>query len=61
MVDDREGISTGEKLADADLIGIPYQIIIGDKTAEDEVEIKDRKTGKVEIVKIAEIKKIINN
>jgi len=61
LVDDREGISTGEKLADADLIGIPYQIIIGDKTAEDEVEIKDRKTGKVEIVKIAEIKKIINN
>lgn len=49
LLDDRN-ISVGEKLADADLIGIPWQIIIGSKgIANKTVEVKNRKTGKVEI------------
>ena len=45
LYDDRE-ISAGEKLADADLIGIPYQIIVGQKKmAQGVVELKNRKTG----------------
>lgn len=40
LYDDRE-ISAGEKLADADLIGIPYQIIVGQKKmAQGVVELK---------------------
>jgi prolyl-tRNA synthetase len=38
--------SLGQKLATADLIGIPTQIIVGPKlTAARKVEVKDRKTG----------------
>lgn len=43
----------GSKFATMDLIGLPTQIIIGPKNAvQDEVEIKDRKTGKKEILSI---------
>jgi prolyl-tRNA synthetase len=33
LFDDRN-VSTGEKLADADLIGIPFRVIISDKSIE---------------------------
>ncbi len=47
LYDDRN-ITVGEKLADADLIGVPYQIIIGQKKIENGVvELKNRKTGEV--------------
>jgi prolyl-tRNA synthetase len=52
LYDDRE-ISAGEKFADADLIGIPYQIIVSEKNLKvDKVEIKNRKTGEKEFVKL---------
>jgi prolyl-tRNA synthetase len=39
--------SLGQKLAIADLIGIPTQIIVGPKSIENKVmEIKDRRSGK---------------
>ncbi|MDR1334597.1 MAG: proline--tRNA ligase [Holosporaceae bacterium] len=45
LYDDRS-ITVGEKMADADLIGIPWQIIVGQKKIEQEiVELKNRKTG----------------
>jgi len=45
LYDDRD-ITVGEKLADADLIGIPWQIIIGQKkVANGVVELKNRKSG----------------
>jgi prolyl-tRNA synthetase len=45
LYDDRD-VTVGEKLADADLIGIPWQIIIGQKKIErNVVELKNRKTG----------------
>jgi len=54
--DDRD-ISPGAKFADSDLIGIPKRIVISKKTLEsDSVEIKDRKTGEVKIIKIDELK-----
>lgn len=47
--DERAGV----KLNDADLIGIPYQLVIGPRGVEkNEVEIKERKTGKKEIVPV---------
>ncbi|GHU14249.1 proline--tRNA ligase [Alphaproteobacteria bacterium] len=47
LYDDRD-ITVGEKLADADLIGIPWQIIIGEKkTKNNLVELKNRKTGEI--------------
>jgi prolyl-tRNA synthetase len=55
LYDDRD-LSVGEKLADADLIGIPRQIIIGQKKIENEiVELKNRKTGEVVELSLNEV------
>jgi prolyl-tRNA synthetase len=45
--DNRTGHGTGEKLGDADLIGIPMRVLVSSKTvAEDSVEIKERRAKK---------------
>ena len=47
LVDDRDE-SAGRKFNDADLIGIPWRVIIGKRMlAQDQVEIKNRRTGEV--------------
>jgi len=57
LYDDRD-LRAGEKFADADLIGIPYRVIVSDKTlAEKVVEFKDRKTGEVSKIGEAELQK----
>lgn len=57
LYDDREGKTAGEKFSDADLIGIPKRIVVSEKTlAKNSVEIKDRKTGKIDLIKISKIK-----
>jgi prolyl-tRNA synthetase len=57
LFDDRADVSPGEKFGDADLIGIPTQIVVSKKTLEtDSVEVVDRKTGKKELTKISELK-----
>jgi prolyl-tRNA synthetase len=57
LLDDRDE-RAGIKLKDADLIGVPLQVIIGEKNiGQDKVELKDRASGKVSVVqkeKIAE-------
>ena len=50
LYDDREDVNAGEKFTDAELIGIPTQIIVSEKTLEKgaaTVEIKNRKTGSI--------------
>lgn len=47
LYDNRE-ISAGEKLNDADLIGIPYQVLVGKRgISKGIVEVKNRKTGEI--------------
>jgi prolyl-tRNA synthetase len=54
--DDRQEASVGEKLADADLIGIPLQIRVGPKSlAEQHVEIVHRKGGAQKRVAITDL------
>ena len=54
LMDDRDE-RAGVKFKDADLIGIPWRIIIGEKNLkEGMVEIKERRNGVVEKVKIEE-------
>jgi prolyl-tRNA synthetase len=61
LFDDRN-LSAGVKLNDADLYGIPVQIIIGQKSLEEGmVEVKVRKTGQVEKVKVEKIKEYIES
>jgi len=53
LYDDREDARAGEKFADADLIGIPYRLVISEKTlANDSVEVKQRGSDEVEMVKM---------
>jgi prolyl-tRNA synthetase len=55
LYDDRD-LRAGEKFADADLLGMPYQIIVSEKNiSEGKLEIKDRKTGEVKKIKEDEI------
>lgn len=56
LYDDRDGKSPGEKFADADLIGIPWRIVVSERTLErDSVEVKRREKEKAELVKINEL------
>lgn len=51
LYDDRD-LRPGEKFADSDLIGIPTRVVVSAKTLEaGTCEVKDRKTGKTEMVK----------
>ena len=53
--------SLGQKFSIADLIGIPTQIVVGPKSAAARmVEVKDRKTGEKQEVKILELEKLFN-
>lgn len=53
--DDRDE-RAGVKFNDMDLIGIPYQIIVGAKGLDKgEVELKNRKTGKKEFILLKEV------
>ena len=55
ILDDRPE-RAGVKFKDSDLIGFPIQIIIGEKRiATGKVEVKDRKTKEVKIVKVSEV------
>ncbi len=55
LYDDRK-VGMGEKLADADLIGIKIQIIVGAKSIQSgEFEVKDRQTGSVKKMSEADI------
>ncbi len=54
--------SVGEKLNRMDLIGIPTQIILGNKSIESKsLEIKDRKTGTVEVQSIETFLEMFEN
>ncbi len=55
LYDDRNS-GAGEKFADMDLIGLPWQIVIGPKGLKNNVaEIKNRKTGEKREVALSEI------
>ncbi|KKS26195.1 MAG: Prolyl-tRNA synthetase [Parcubacteria group bacterium GW2011_GWA2_42_11] len=55
LYDDRD-LSAGAKFAEADLIGIPYRLVISAKTlAEKSVELKKRNEEKTEMIKINNI------
>ena len=51
LYDDRSDISPGFKFKDADLLGMPFQVIVGEKNlAAGRIEIKIRKTGERQLV-----------
>ncbi len=64
LFDDRENLSAGFKFKDADLLGMPFQVIVGEKGLKNgQVEIKRRRTGERTMVSIesavSEVKRLL--
>jgi prolyl-tRNA synthetase len=60
LYDDRSETSAGEKFAEADLIGIPWRLVISEKTLnENKVEIKRRDSKEESLVSLEEAIKTI--
>jgi prolyl-tRNA synthetase len=56
LYDDRKEKSAGEKFADADLIGMPYRLVVSEKTlAKGSVELKKREEKTVKLIKINKV------
>lgn len=58
LFDDRVAVSAGAKFADADLIGIPYRVVISRKTGE-ELEVKKRSEKETKFMELEELIKLI--
>ena len=63
MLDDRRDASPGVKFKDAELIGIPYILIVGKGLSEGKIELKIRKSGEKReiplISAISEVEKVV--
>ena len=55
MFDDRKSVSPGVKFNDAELLGMPWIVVVGKKLAEGLVEIKNRKTGERQDIAVTKI------
>jgi prolyl-tRNA synthetase len=60
LYDDRDE-RAGAKFADADLLGIPYRVVVSAKTGADQYELKARAADKAENVSLDELMKILGN
>ena len=58
LYDDRENATTGEKFADADLIGISWRAVVSEKTG-DKIEVKKRSEAKTKLVSEKELIKFL--
>lgn len=54
LFDDREDVSAGQKFADADLIGIPFRVVISKKTGE-KLEVKRRDEKETAFVSLEQL------
>lgn len=62
LYDDRIDVSAGFKFNDADLLGMPLQVIIGEKNlAHNRVEIKNRATGEKQLVEIGQVLRTVQS
>jgi prolyl-tRNA synthetase len=61
LYDDRENKTAGEKFGDADLLGIPYRVVVSERTlAANSVELKERSRAAGKMVKINQLLKALN-
>lgn len=62
LYDDRSDISAGEKFADADLIGIPFRVVVSKRSLENGgFEVKKRTEEKGKIVSFDELLNLLTN
>jgi prolyl-tRNA synthetase len=56
LYDDRQGVSPGFKFKDADLLGIPLQIIVGERNLKQgNIELKFRRSGERKVISTADV------
>jgi prolyl-tRNA synthetase len=56
LYDDREDVRNGEKFADADLLGIPYRVVVSQKTREaKKVELKLRTESESQLLSVEDL------
>ena len=61
LFDDRAGVSAGEKFANADLLGLPFRVVVSARSMKDGgVEIKKRNEEKGKVITFAELLKLLN-
>lgn len=60
LFDDRVEARAGQKFADADLIGIPYRVVVSKKT-EEKLEVKTRSSSETEFMTLPALLAKINN
>lgn len=61
LYDDRKNISPGEKFVEADLIGLPWRIIVSEKTLKQKsVELKERAKEQTHLIKLTSLKKLVD-
>ena len=58
LYDDRKEASAGEKFADADLLGIPYRLVVSEKTVP-KVEVKQRDAKDAKLMSDRELLKLV--
>lgn len=54
LFDDREDVTAGEKFADADLIGIPYRLVVS-KRSGDKIELKKRNETQTKLLTFSQL------
>lgn len=54
LYDDRKDVSAGIRFADADLIGIPYRLVISNRT-KGKIELKKREEDKTELLNLSDL------
>ncbi|RZU50986.1 prolyl-tRNA synthetase [Krasilnikovia cinnamomea] len=59
LVDDRPQLSAGVKFTDAELIGIARSVVVGRRLAEGYVELRDRRTGQRDEVRLADVPRLL--
>ncbi len=52
LVDDRPGLGPGVKFKDAELLGMPWSIVVGKNLAEGLVELRNRRTGEARSIPV---------
>ena len=62
LYDDRTDVRAGEKFADADLLGIPYRVVVSDKTlANQQFEIKKRGEAEATLLSEEQVIKMVSD
>ena len=60
LYDDRDDKTAGEKFADADLIGIPWRVVVSERSLEKKgVEVKKRNGDEGKVVNVEKLLKLL--